>query len=80
MHDQCTKKKGIQGKTYIKQNTEKGDSEVLASRFPMELEGKMDRQLSDYTNITLKLEVLQRPVVSLGLSLMCLGLNQSCLS
>ena len=66
---QCTKKKGLKGKTYIKQNTETGDSEVLAPRFLMELEGKMDRQLSDYTNITLKLEVLQRPVISYQCSL-----------
>ena len=41
-----------------------GDSEVLAPRFLMELEGKMDRQLSFYANFTLKLEVLQRPVFS----------------
>ena len=32
--------------------------------FPWSWRGSMDRQLSDYTNITLKLEVLQRPVFS----------------
>ena len=40
-------------KVFVQRDFSEGRVVRFASRFPVELEGKIDRQLFDYTNITL---------------------------